>query len=88
MNSLFKLYLNICAGNKQVMGLSPPPPFLKPFMSQNLSRGGVLTSPFFPANYPRDLGIEYVITSMDQKSNVQVIFLDFQVSTSSIMEVS
>lgn len=70
------------------MGLSPPPPFLKPFMSQNLSRGGVLTSPFFPANYPRDLGIEYVITSMDQKSNVQVIFLDFQVSTSSIMEVS
>jgi hypothetical protein len=69
------------------MGL-PPPSFLKPFLNLNASRGGVLTSPFFPANYPRDLGIEYVITSMDQKSNVQVIFLDFQVSTSSIMEVS
>jgi len=71
-----------------VLGLLPPPPYLKQLLNLNVSRGGVLTSPFFPANYPRDLGIEYVITSMDQKSNVQVIFTDFLVSTSSIMEVS
>ncbi|XP_059489398.1 uncharacterized protein LOC132204719 isoform X2 [Neocloeon triangulifer] len=71
--------------NKQVLGLSPSPVVKYP-LEYNATRGGELSSPYFPANYPRDLGIEFIITSMDQKSNVQVIFSDFQVSSASIIE--
>ncbi|XP_065341759.1 uncharacterized protein LOC135940691 isoform X2 [Cloeon dipterum] len=73
--------------NKQVLGLTPSTAITKSGFDGNATRGGELVSPFFPANYPRDIGIEYVITTMDQKSNVQVIFTDFQLSSSSIIEM-
>ncbi|KAH0567072.1 uncharacterized protein LOC123263832 isoform X1 [Cotesia glomerata] len=50
--------------------------------------GGILTSPFFPARYPRDLGIEYVITCPTEAPScrVRVLFSDFQLATVSIIE--
>lgn len=51
--------------------------------------GGILTSPFFPARYPRDLGMEYVISCPTDSPacRVRVLFSDFQLAPVSIMEV-
>lgn len=50
---------------------------------------GILTSPFFPARYPRDLGLEYVITCPTEAPScrIRLLFSDFQLATVSIMEV-
>lgn len=50
---------------------------------------GILTSPFFPARYPRDLGLEYVITCPNEAPScrIRLLFSDFQLATVSIMEV-
>ncbi|KZC05443.1 Neuropilin and tolloid-like protein 1, partial [Dufourea novaeangliae] len=54
----------------------------------NSTGGGILTSPFFPARYPRDLGLEYVVTcpSDAPSCRVRLLFSDFQLATVSIME--
>lgn len=56
----------------------------------NNTGGGILTSPFFPARYPRDLGLEYVVTCPNEASScrIRLLFSDFQLATVSIMEVS
>ncbi|KAL6264656.1 hypothetical protein P5V15_004756 [Pogonomyrmex californicus] len=59
-----------------------------PTKGLNGTGGGILTSPFFPARYPRDLGLEYVITcpSEDRFCRIRLLFSDFQLATASIME--
>ncbi|XP_012282727.1 uncharacterized protein LOC105700960 isoform X2 [Orussus abietinus] len=54
----------------------------------NGSTGGILTSPFFPARYPRDLGMEYIVTCPSEAPScrVRILFSDFQLATVSIME--
>ncbi|XP_034949761.1 uncharacterized protein Culd isoform X2 [Chelonus insularis] len=54
----------------------------------NNTVGGVLTSPFFPARYPRDLGVEYIITCPTEAHScrIRVLFSDFQLATVSIIE--
>ncbi|XP_072745453.1 uncharacterized protein Culd isoform X2 [Anoplolepis gracilipes] len=49
---------------------------------------GILTSPFFPARYPRDLGLEYIITCPTEAPScrIRLLFSDFQLATVSIME--
>lgn len=55
----------------------------------NNTDGGILTSPFFPARYPRDLGMEYVVNCPDDAPScrVRVLFSDFQLAGVSIIEV-
>lgn len=57
--------------------------------SMNNTGGGILTSPFFPSRYPRDLGMEYIITCSNEipSCRVRVLFSDFQLAAVSIMEV-
>ncbi|XP_036138888.1 uncharacterized protein LOC105831571 [Monomorium pharaonis] len=54
----------------------------------NGTGGGILTSPFFPARYPRDLGLEYIITCPSEASScrIRLLFSDFQLATVSIIE--
>ncbi|KAH0956145.1 hypothetical protein HN011_001667 [Eciton burchellii] len=54
----------------------------------NCTGDGILTSPFFPARYPRDLGLEYVVTCPDEAPScrIRLLFSDFQLATVSIME--
>ncbi|KOC62591.1 Neuropilin and tolloid-like protein 1 [Habropoda laboriosa] len=54
----------------------------------NNTGGGILTSPFFPARYPRDLGLEYVVTCPSEAPScrIRLLFSDFQLATVSIME--
>ncbi|XP_031783637.1 uncharacterized protein LOC100679837 isoform X2 [Nasonia vitripennis] len=54
----------------------------------NSGGGGILTSPFFPSRYPRDLGMEYIITCPTEAPScrVRVLFSDFQLAAVSIME--
>ncbi|KAK2584190.1 hypothetical protein KPH14_006617 [Odynerus spinipes] len=54
----------------------------------NSTGGGILTSPFFPARYPRDLGLEYIITCPSEAPScrIRLLFSDFQLATVSIME--
>ncbi|XP_051171893.1 uncharacterized protein LOC127288463 isoform X2 [Leptopilina boulardi] len=56
--------------------------------SRNNTIGGILTSPFFPSRYPRDLGMEYVITCPTEAPScrVRVLFSDFQLAAVSIIE--
>lgn len=55
----------------------------------NNTGGGILTSPFFPVRYPRDLGLEYVVTCPNEAPScrIRLLFSDFQLATVSIMEV-
>ncbi|XP_076243972.1 CUB and LDLa domain [Calliopsis andreniformis] len=54
----------------------------------NSTGGGIITSPFFPARYPRDLGLEYVVTCPSEAPacRIRLLFSDFQLATVSIME--
>ncbi|XP_031835630.2 CUB and LDLa domain isoform X2 [Nomia melanderi] len=54
----------------------------------NGTGGGILTSPFFPARYPRDLGLEYVVACPSEAPScrIRLLFSDFQLATVSIME--
>ncbi|XP_033342685.2 CUB and LDLa domain isoform X1 [Megalopta genalis] len=54
----------------------------------NNTGGGILTSPFFPARYPRDLGLEYVVACPSEalSCRIRLLFSDFQLATVSIME--
>lgn len=57
----------------------------------NVSAGGFINSPFFPAQYPRDLGAEYVINCQANSTlscKVRLIFSDFQLAGVSVMEVN
>ncbi|XP_076670052.1 CUB and LDLa domain isoform X2 [Andrena cerasifolii] len=60
----------------------------QPAKGLNSTGGGILTSPFFPARYPRDLGLEYIITCPSQAPScrIRLLFSDFQLATVSIME--
>ncbi|XP_032688264.1 uncharacterized protein LOC116852233 isoform X2 [Odontomachus brunneus] len=59
-----------------------------PTKGSNGTGGGILTSPFFPARYPRDLGLEYIITCLSEAPTcrIRLLFSDFQLATVSIME--
>ncbi|XP_054261630.1 uncharacterized protein LOC128985784 isoform X1 [Macrosteles quadrilineatus] len=55
----------------------------------NSSVGGIITSPFFPSQYPRDLGAEYIISceaDAGASCRVRLLFNDFQLAGVSIME--
>uniref|UniRef100_A0ABD2XLM5 CUB domain-containing protein n=1 Tax=Trichogramma kaykai TaxID=54128 RepID=A0ABD2XLM5_9HYME len=56
--------------------------------SMNNTGGGTLASPFFPSRYPRDMGIEYIISCPTEAPvcRVRVLFSDFQVAAVSVME--
>lgn len=60
-----------------------------PTKGLNGTGGGILTSPFFPARYPRDLGLEYIITCPKEAPScrIRLLFSDFQLAAVSIMEV-
>ncbi|KAK9670920.1 hypothetical protein QE152_g41111 [Popillia japonica] len=46
-----------------------------------------LTSPFFPKSYPKDLSVEYVLNCRTTEfCKIKLIFTDFQVSRSSLIE--
>lgn len=48
-----------------------------------------ITSPYFPNTYPRDLSVEYVINCKSTNNNckIRLIFTDFQIATTSLIEV-
>ncbi|KYN01842.1 Cubilin, partial [Cyphomyrmex costatus] len=54
----------------------------------NSTGEGILMSPFFPARYPRDLSLEYIITCPNEAPScrIRLLFSDFQLATVSIME--
>ncbi|XP_011502025.1 PREDICTED: uncharacterized protein LOC105365530 [Ceratosolen solmsi marchali] len=56
--------------------------------AMNITSGGILTSPFFPSRYPRDLGMEYIISCPTEvpSCRVRVLFSDFQLAAVSIIE--
>lgn len=45
-----------------------------------------ITSPFFPALYPRDYSIEHVLTCKIEACRIRLVFSDFQLARSSTME--
>lgn len=57
-------------------------------LNGKINEKGVLTSPFFPSNYPNDLNMEYVISCDSPNCTVKIIFTDFLVSSDSIIEVN
>lgn len=60
-----------------------------PTFKGNISHGGIIRSPFFPALYPRDLGVEYIIAchpDLTVSCRVRILFHDFQIDVASIME--
>uniref|UniRef100_A0A1B6DQF5 CUB domain-containing protein n=2 Tax=Clastoptera arizonana TaxID=38151 RepID=A0A1B6DQF5_9HEMI len=72
--------------NRQYMKGTPGP---KSVVGGNFSSGGIFRSPFFPSQYPRDLGSEYIIDCHAESSlncRIRLIFSDFQLSGVSIME--
>lgn len=76
-----------CAGNKVYLDGTN----VRDDMSNaiNGTGSGILTSPFFPARYPRDLGMEYIVTCPNEEPacRIRILFSDFQLAAVSIMEV-
>ena len=78
---IISITLYFIAGNRLYLKGTPGP--------NNLTYGGDLRSPFFPAPYPKDLGAEYVISCQqtELRCRVKLLFTYFMVSTQSIIEV-
>lgn len=61
------------------------------YVSNNQSiQEATFQSPFFPNFYPHDLAIEYLIrcnSTLDIECIIEIAFTDFQISSSSIIEV-
>lgn len=51
------------------------------------SSTSVIESPYFPMYYPRDYGIEYVITCVTDNCRIRIIFDDYQISSVSTFEI-
>ncbi|XP_063700483.1 uncharacterized protein LOC134830827 [Culicoides brevitarsis] len=47
----------------------------------------IITSPFFPALYPRDYTVEYNFTCLTPSCRIHIIFSDFLISTASSLEL-
>lgn len=45
-----------------------------------------ISSPFFPALYPRDYSVEHLLTCSIEACRIHLVFTDFQVATSSTIE--
>lgn len=39
----------------------------------------IMSSPFFPAIYPRDFSVEHLLTCMVESCRIHILFTDFQV---------
>jgi hypothetical protein len=69
------------AGNRELISGSPG------MLDIAGSHNKIISSPFFPSYYPRDYGVEHVLTCKIEACRVHVLFTDFQISTASTMEV-
>jgi len=70
-------------GNIQIAEIKPE------FKSENILFGGYISTPFFPMSYPDDLTFEQVINCKEyNECLIHLIFVDFQISEESIIEVS
>ncbi|XP_023236537.1 uncharacterized protein LOC111635717 isoform X2 [Centruroides sculpturatus] len=49
--------------------------------------GGILSSPFFPASVPGDYAAEFVLTNRQPDGFVQLLFVDFRLSSRSRLEL-
>ncbi|XP_067144982.1 uncharacterized protein, partial [Centruroides vittatus] len=49
--------------------------------------GGILSSPFFPASVPGDYAAEFVLTNRQSDGFVQLLFVDFRLSSRSRLEL-
>ena len=47
-----------------------------------------IETPYFPSPYPPTYRAEYILQSNDPESHVLLLFLDFQISSHSFIEVS
>ncbi|XP_017769077.1 PREDICTED: uncharacterized protein LOC108557170 isoform X2 [Nicrophorus vespilloides] len=58
-----------------------------PQMSNMNNGSQIISSPFFPYFYPRDLNTEYVIScKATENCRIRLIFSDFQIATNSLIE--
>lgn len=53
----------------------------------NGSHNHFISSSFFPSLYPRDYGVEHILTCSIETCRIQLVFLDFKLSYSSTMEI-
>lgn len=76
-----KMYVYwVFVGNRQ---------FLVELNAKNNITEQILTSPFFPAYYPSDLSVEYVIScKLTPNCTITLLFTDFLISSSSLIEVT
>uniref|UniRef100_T1PEH9 Low-density lipoprotein receptor domain class A n=1 Tax=Musca domestica TaxID=7370 RepID=T1PEH9_MUSDO len=47
----------------------------------------IISTPYFPMNYPRDYGTEYILTCDSDNCHVRLDFTDFQLGLTSTMEI-
>lgn len=52
------------------------------------SRGKYIETPYFPYPYPANYRADYILQSYSLDSHVLLLFLDFQISHQSFIEVS
>lgn len=52
----------------------------------NQSSSSVILSPHFPMYYPRDYGVQYIISCESENCRIRIIFVDYQISSASTFE--
>ncbi|XP_053676710.1 uncharacterized protein LOC128726892 [Anopheles nili] len=72
--------------NRETIQANPGPAQNLTSISSFPSHHRVITTPYFPAYYPRDFGKEYVLSCNVEACRINVIFSDFQLAKTSTME--
>lgn len=84
----FVLYIYKKKKNKKTIGNIQLVEKKPEFNYANISFGGYVSTPFFPISYSDDLTFEQVISCKESMCLIYLIFMDFQISEESIVEVS
>lgn len=78
-------HIRIFTGNVKIVSGTPRQNELS--NKPNANGPQIISTPYFPMNYPRDYGTEYILTCDSDSCHVRLDFTDFQLGLTSTMEI-
>uniref|UniRef100_A0A1A9WRA4 CUB domain-containing protein n=1 Tax=Glossina brevipalpis TaxID=37001 RepID=A0A1A9WRA4_9MUSC len=73
--------------NVKIISGSPRQTIISNYSNQKSVQTQVVSTPYFPMTYPRDYGIEHILTCEADNCHVRLDFTDFQLGLTSTLEV-
>uniref|UniRef100_A0A1B0AYA5 CUB domain-containing protein n=1 Tax=Glossina palpalis gambiensis TaxID=67801 RepID=A0A1B0AYA5_9MUSC len=73
--------------NVKIISGSPRQTIISNYSNQKSMQTQVISTPYFPMTYPRDYGIEHILTCEADNCHVRLDFTDFQLGLTSTLEI-